>query len=83
MKPFLLCFYLELYPFLADGLRLAFENYIRQNCNESSMNFEWLGVQIRRMTKSEGTWRGGSTSFTEDRFLQVVVGKVRSRRSFP
>ena len=77
MKPFLLCSYLELYPFLADGLRLAFENYIRQDCNESSMNFEWLGVQIRRMTKSEGTWRGGSTSFTEDRFLQVVVVKVR------
>ena len=28
------------------------------------------------MAKSEGTWHGGSTSFTEDRFLQVVVVKV-------
>lgn len=37
------------------------------------MNFEWLGDSIRRMAKSEGTWHGGSTSFTEDRFLQVVV----------
>ena len=29
------------------------------------------------MAKSEGTWYGGSTSFTEDRYLQVVVVKVR------
>jgi hypothetical protein len=35
MKPFLLCSYLELYPFLADGLRLSFESDIRQNFNES------------------------------------------------
>jgi hypothetical protein len=40
MKTLLLCLYLGLYPFLADGLRLSFESYIRQVCNESSMNFE-------------------------------------------